>query len=254
MNAPMSETIRLIEQLTALALCIQSIELIQLRRVMSDQGIWSWSLLRSEGRSALFELLLRYPNVMLLVALQLLLAVLLLALPHPALNCLLLGTALLICIRFRGTFNGGSDYMTVLLLLVTSIARLLPTAGVQLGCLWYISIQLSASYFIAGIVKLRRSSWREGTALPAIFALPQYRVPRLSQLLADHPGAARLLSWGVLLFEVAFPLALSGPLSCACFLGLAFLFHLSNACILGLNRFLWIWPAAYPALFLCSSL
>ena len=250
----MSETIRLIEQLTALALCIQSIELIQLRRVMSEHGIWAWSLLRSEGRSAPFELLLRYPNVVLLVALQLLLAVLLLALLHPVLNWLLLGTSLSICIRFRGTFNGGSDYMTVLLLLVTSIARVVPSAGVELGCLWYISIQLSASYFIAGIVKLRQRSWRTGAALPAIFALPQYRVPRISQLLTDHPGAARLLSWGILLFEIAFPLALSGPQSCAFFLGLAFLFHLANALILGLNRFLWIWPAAYPALYFCSSL
>jgi len=26
----------------------------------------------------------------------------------------------------------------------------------------------------------------------------------------------------------------------------AAVFHLANACLFGLNRFFWIWPAAYP--------
>lgn len=250
----MAEIFRLIEQLAALALCVQSLELIQLRRTMRDDGIWSWPLLRTEGKSGLFDTLLSYPQIIAVIGIQLGLSALLVCAPNPALNSLLLCTALLICIRFRGTFNGGSDYMTVLLLLVTTIARLLPTAGIQLGCLWYISVQLCASYFIAGIVKLRRSSWRDGSALPKIFALPQYRVPMCARLLAQHPSVARLLSWGILCFEVAFPFALVGSRSCLLFIGTAFLFHLGNALVLGLNRFLWIWPAAYPALYFCSSL
>lgn len=253
MSEAMSDTLRLIEQLTALALCIQSIELLALRRIFRDDGIWAWPLLSREF-PAVFAHVFRYPNIAALVALQLALSTLLLAAAHFALNALLLATALLICVRFRGSFNGGSDYMTVLLLLSTTIARLVPTPGVELGALWYIAIQLTASYFIAGIVKLRHRAWREGEALPAIFALPQYQVSGLSHFLSTHPHTTRVVSWGVLLFEVGFPFALIGPNSCMLFLAVAFFFHLSNALILGLNRFLWIWPAAYPALYFCSSL
>jgi hypothetical protein len=31
-------------------------------------------------------------------------------------------------------------------------------------------------------------------------------------------------------------------------LTIAGLFHLVNACLFGLNRFFWIWPAAYPVI------
>jgi hypothetical protein len=32
-------------------------------------------------------------------------------------------------------------------------------------------------------------------------------------------------------------------------MALAACFHLANAALLGLNRFLWVWVAAYPALY-----
>jgi hypothetical protein len=31
-------------------------------------------------------------------------------------------------------------------------------------------------------------------------------------------------------------------------LGVAGLFHLANACLFGLNRFLWFWIASYPSI------
>jgi len=31
-------------------------------------------------------------------------------------------------------------------------------------------------------------------------------------------------------------------------LSIAALFHLANACLFGLNRFFWIWPAAFPVI------
>ncbi len=257
----MDETLRRIEQLTALALLIQSVELLTVRHAMSGAGVWNWSLLRAEYSAlptpitSLLDKLLGYPQIVMLVIVQLLGAVLLTLSPHPLLNCLLTASALLICVRWRGTFNGGSDYMTLLLLLVVTVARLAPdNPQVQLGCLWYIALQLCASYFIAGVVKVRRPRWRDGSALPALFALPQYRASWLSQKLLRHPILSFALSWTILVFELAFPLALLNQQSSFTFLTVAFLFHLTNAAVLGLNRFLWIWPAAYPALYFCSAL
>ena len=56
------------------------------------------------------------------------------------------------------------------------------------------------------------------------------------------------LSVAVILFEVVFPLALISLLTTALALALAAGFHLSNALFLGLNRFVWAWISAYPAL------
>jgi hypothetical protein len=36
-------------------------------------------------------------------------------------------------------------------------------------------------------------------------------------------------------------------------LGIAVLFHLANACLFGLNRFVWVWIAAYPAILWLQS-
>jgi hypothetical protein len=49
----------------------------------------------------------------------------------------------------------------------------------------------------------------------------------------------------VIAFECAFPLALIDARLLS-LLGIAF--HVVNARVLGLNRFLWAWLAAYPAL------
>jgi hypothetical protein len=51
-----------------------------------------------------------------------------------------------------------------------------------------------------------------------------------------------------MLFELVFPLALLSPQALVIGLGLAVLFHFVNACLFGLNRFFWIWLAAYPSL------
>ena len=39
------------ERLTALALLLQTVELLQLRRAWSDAGIWRWALLAPEHRA-----------------------------------------------------------------------------------------------------------------------------------------------------------------------------------------------------------
>ena len=57
-------------------------------------------------------------------------------------------------------------------------------------------------------------------------------------------GAGR----AVVLFELAFPLGLLSARLLAVMLALAAAFHLANALLFGLNRFLWTWLSAFPAL------
>jgi hypothetical protein len=63
-----------------------------------------------------------------------------------------------------------------------------------------------------------------------------------------RPGVARAGAWTVLALECAFPLVLVVPGAAWVLLPAAAAFHLANAIVLGLDRFLWAWLAAYPAL------
>jgi hypothetical protein len=57
------------------------------------------------------------------------------------------------------------------------------------------------------------------------------------------------MSWGVMGFEVLMPIAVLHPVALKVGLAIAGCFHLANALLFGLNRFFWIWIAAYPSLF-----
>jgi hypothetical protein len=56
------------------------------------------------------------------------------------------------------------------------------------------------------------------------------------------------MSWAVISFELLFPLALLTHLTLIIGLAIAAIFHFANACLFGLNRFFWIWLAAYPSI------
>ena len=49
-------------------------------------------------------------------------------------------------------------------------------------------------------------------------------------------------------FEVTFPLALMSEPALILALTLATAFHIANAILFGLNRFVWIWLGAYPSI------
>lgn len=151
-------------------------------------------------------------------------------------------SVLAVAIAFRGTYNGGSDAMLVIVLGALALA----SVGQARVGMAYAAAQLVLSYFVAGVAKLRDRAWRDGRALPILAALPQYNVPpRLAALLATAPRAA---AWAMLAFECGFPLALLGGKLAIGFLVAGAAFHLANAVCFGLNRFLWTWLAAYPAL------
>jgi hypothetical protein len=244
-------------RLAAVSVALQTFELWQVRSVCADAGVWSWPVLRDEHRALpaplrrLFAVLLPYRGYLALLALR---APLLLALGLgwlPAAAPLLL-TQLAIGARFRGTFNGGSDYMTVTLLLGL-------TAGSSGHPLWaraglaYVCVQLVLSYFIAGVVKLAQPGWRSGVALRQLLSSNRYGTPPGLQRVVNRTGVARWLSIALIGFECGFPLALTGPRAALAFAVCGVAFHLGTVVAFGLNRFLFAWAAAYPALFYFSS-
>jgi len=185
---------------------------------------------------------------------RLVFALVVIVFPNPILwAALCLGT-LLIAMRWRGTFNGGSDYMTLIVVAAVFVARSLGEnderwVTVSLG---YVAFQVCLSFFIAGIAKLRRKKWRNGEALLGFLNSKYYGVPARMR-----PSGSKVLavpaSWFLILFECFFPIALFDPKLCLGMIVLAILFQLINAFVFGLNRFVWAWLAAYPALYWCSQ-
>lgn len=160
----------------------------------------------------------------------------------------LLAHGLLILRRYDGPYNGGADRMTLLCLTCMTAAHLAPTQQWQELAFAYLAVQLVLSYVISGWVKLKNTDWRSGRALQDVFLFSAYPVSGQLRVLSARPGLLVTASWGVILFEVLFPLTLLHPVALVAGLTIAALFHLANACLFGLNRFFWAWLAAYPSI------
>lgn len=220
------------ERLTALALVLQTIELLAIPQAWSDDGIWRWRLLAPEHRTLVAPLrwllagLLPARPFQALLWLRLCVAFALGAGVAHGVAVFLLFTQLAIGVRFRGTFNGGSDAMSVVLLGALSLEQLLPASVLaREAALLYIAVQFTLSYVMAGLGKLQQAEWRSGSALAGFLERGRYGTP--SWLLSALAGTARrrVLSWCVLIFEGTFPLAWSGPRAAGMFAAVGVCFH-----------------------------
>mgnify|MGYP006290633001 FL=1 len=168
----------------------------------------------------------------------------------------LFASTLLILIRWRGAFNGGSDFLTLVVLtglLIEEVGRVFwaPALAVRAG-LWYVTIHAISSYFVSGWVKLLRPEWRSGRAM-TIFLNGGVYGPLPQNSLLRNPRVAQWGSWAFTLWEGFFPLALLHPLLALLFCAVAALFHGLVFWFFGLNRFFWAWMASFPAILACSG-
>lgn len=226
--------LRSIEWLIAFAVFLQALELLILKRKIGRWDPWQTNV--HDYFYIGLCLLVAFSAVIVMIHTNLL-----------ALSILWLGIWA-IAARWRGTFNGASDSMTFHVLGALLLARVYPTA--QTLSLIYIGLQVTLSYFVAGLSKLFLPSWRSGFALKEFLLRSNAAQPRtLFQRLTGSPQVLLALSWGVILFECLFPLLwIWAPLR-PMFIGLGLLFHLANFYAFGLNRFVFAWLAAYPALY-----
>jgi hypothetical protein len=213
-------------RLISFAAILQTIELFWV-------PAWSWDCLRLEIPRVLHPLL---KSNRLLLTVRLLAAIGALLFGEPVFIAILLFSTWAIAIRWRGTFNGGSDAMTFLILAAWLLAACVPQ--LESVCLLYVAIQLVLSYFVAGIAKIFNPQWRNGEALTYFFAQSGFNISR---------GTSLGLSWILIAIECLFPFAFYAP---TLFVITAITFHVANVYIFGLNRFFFAWLAAYPALFL----
>jgi hypothetical protein len=156
----------------------------------------------------------------------------------------------------RYTGGDGAEQMAVVVLAAACLAVLpYPSeARVTLAVL-FIAAQLSLSYVTAGIAKLISPVWRDGAALPAILSTHGHGHPAAARFLQDHPALARVGCWTVIGLECLFPLLVLGPAWLAIpALALGLAFHAGCAILMGLNSFLWSFPATYACVLAAAGL
>jgi hypothetical protein len=165
--------------------------------------------------------------------------------------------ALLLLLRWRGAFNGGSDFMTLVGISGLLLSHLVgaftdATLGWQ-ACFGYICLQTVSSYFVSGWVKLLRPEWRSGRALPFFLDTGVYG-PLARHSIFRNRWVAWVCSWAFTLWEGLFPLALLDVRLALLWCAVATLFHFLVFWFLGLNRFFWAWLSSFPAVIYCASI
>jgi hypothetical protein len=260
----LSLAVRAFELLLGLSLVLQTLEYLRLGRL---DRVSDWAIQRLEVPTSpawarpLLDGLMRPAAYRALLGLRLALALALMAglLRGPtglAAALLLFLIALVLLLRWRGAFNGGSDFMTLVGLTGLLIAQGVGAWGdADLGWragLWYVTLQSLTSYFVSGWVKLLRPEWRNGRALPVFLDSGVYG-PIAPGSAYRHPGVARALAWVFTVWEGLFPLALLDVRLAVFFCASGALFHFMVFWFFGLNRFFWAWLVTYPAVLYCAA-
>ncbi len=255
-------TIRALECLLATSLLIQTFEFIRMRDLSDIATVWSWDVQRKDVAHApawlrnTFDWLYRDHIHHLHLMLRAGAAASLYAGVSLTSSAFLFISTIVILVRWRGAFNGGSDFMTLVVLtgvLASQVAK--PFTGPVLAWkagLWYIAIHTMTSYFISGTIKLLQTEWRDGRILTHFLdggmhgPLPDHSVFR-------HRVIAIAASWSFIVWECLFPVALAGPRIAMLWCAVAGVFHLLVFRFFGLNRFVWAWAASFPAIVYCAG-
>ena len=254
--------VRLFQTLLALSLIIQTSEYWVIARRQDVRDVWAWSVQREDLRHSnrvirrVFNFLYQGEIHIFHLGLRLLFAISLFwGATLPSSLFLFLSTIVLL-IRWRGSFNGGSDFMTVVavtgLIIAIAGSEFFDKEHAWTAALWYISIHSITSYFMSGAVKLLNPHWRNGEALIYFLDGGLYG-PLSERSLFRKPFIAASASWSFIIWEILFPLVLFDQTLAMSFIFSAFVFHLLVFRFFGLNRFVWAWAVTFPAIIYCSG-
>lgn len=238
-------------RLVAVGLAITGAELVADRSAFAPAGPFAPQVFLALRGTDPPRLLAGATGVSIVAGTQIVAAVVLVAVgPMPVLGrcalVVLLFTTLMI--RRRKIIGGdGAEQMSDIVLISAALA-LLPVPGdarIALAVI-FIAAQAVLSYFTAGVAKLISPIWRRGDAMPAILGTYGHGLAPVSRLMSSRPALGFVLGWTVILFEVSFPVVLVAPQSVSvAVLGVGLTFHLVSAVLMGLNSFVWPFPATY---------
>lgn len=254
---------RRVEQLTALGAAVSSLEYLASMRNFDRGQLLDWQTARTRYRwmsgkpGKVLDVLFDKRGMQTIFTLRVIAAGALMA-PGTSRGVRTSAATFLAATNFAVAARSpyGSDGSeTILNISLSSIAlsRMLgddPRA--REACLWFIALQSSFSYGIAGAAKAISPVWRDGTAIRDIFRTRIFGQKHVFAFVKDKPHLARALGIVTIVGETAFPLVVVAPPKMAkAILAVGGSFHIGNAFVMGLNRFVWAFLGTYPAVEYC---
>lgn len=242
-------------RVAAIGFCVSAAEQLVIRRVaFGAGGPFSETLARVYGRGIASSRILRWSfpitfwtnllGGLLLVAFG---AIAMVAV--PALLLCLVGQAV---VRQRRVLaSDGAEQMTTLIFVAALIGLIAPNSSVTIIlAVWFIAAQAVLSYTAAGLTKLFAKKWRDGQAMPIIMGSEAHGRAFAARILDSSVWFGRIASWTIVAFECTFWVALITPAPVTlAYLAIGFAFHVGCAAIMGLNTFVWAFPATYFCVF-----
>lgn len=141
----------------------------------------------------------------------------------------------------------GADQVATQVQAVTGLARLPVSPQVKDALMWYLAIQANMSYAASGWAKMAGTMWRDGSALPGVMRTRTYGWERAYRLTQRFPRASKITQHSVLAMECLFPVVyLAGGKLTRPMIAAAGSFHVANAFVMGLGRFMTAFPAMHP--------
>jgi hypothetical protein len=252
-----------VEYLLAFSLLIQCFEYWRIQSLIGTQQLWQVSVQMNDFSHAplwlkkILPVIFEARGFRCLILLQCILSVsLALFGANLFTSFLLLFNTMTLLLRWRGAFNGGSDFMSVVsltgLFLGQFLCLFLPQNIALKAGLWYICIHSLTSYFLSGSVKLSYPGWRNGRALPYLLDNAAFG-PLKTNSWFKIPAIACLASWGFIVWECLFPVSLLWPQYTLVWCLIGAVFHFLVFWHFALNRFFWAWCVSYPAIIYCAS-
>lgn len=252
-------------KLVGLAALINSAELLFLTRhgEFSAGGVWPWRVIgsasypRSKIVDPIFSVSSSFP-ILIYIRLCAAIGCVIVSWFSPAAIALIVALLLTqVLINTRIIFgDDGSDQMTSIVTTVLFFGRLSSGDHIaELSCLVFLAVQGTLSYTCSGVAKTFGPLWRDGTALSRVLGHHTYGHELAYGLLSSRLMLAKIASWGVIAFQIAFIAYWLTPspwhLAWLC---CGLLFHIGIAYLMRLNGFLFAFPCAYPAMIFVHSL
>ena len=145
--------------------------------------------------------------------------------------------------------NTAADQMQLLIWIALSIFAAAGEGTGEALALSFIGMHGLLAYFTAGVSKLRKRSWRTGTAVEQVIKSDVFGMPTLAAIV-PLGLLSPLASWSTLALEIGGPTLIAfGPEAALVFCTLAALFHVGIAFTMGLTPFIFAFGATYPAIY-----
>ncbi|REC60466.1 hypothetical protein DRF65_20600 [Chryseobacterium pennae] len=246
-----------------LSLCLISIgilfdtlhSLFYYQKYYSKSGIFNVNILVNNKQDKSVSKLLKvlFPIVnekgfYYILLLRLALSLLILFMPHKFYNLIFLVFLTQLVFNLRNTLAlSGADQMRTIILFGLSIISLMGHF-LMIGSL-FIVCQLYISYFFTGYNKIRSPIWRQGKAMVYVLNSELFGNRAIQNFVINLGRGNKILCWGIILFQLTFPLFASIQFTNIYFLVVGIIFHLILAIISNLNDFFWTFISAYPIVY-----